>query len=43
MSQRTGEVLFWIIVIVLNLVVMSLGGHGGRGSDYQEYQNSAYE
>lgn len=39
MSQKVGNALIIIIVILLNLWLMG-GGHpsGGRGSDYEEMQ-----
>ena len=42
MSERTGIILFWIIIILINIFLLA-GGHGGRGSDYQEYQYDLYE
>jgi len=37
MSRRTGNILFWVAIIVLNLLVFSQGGYN-RGYDYYEPQ-----
>lgn len=39
MSQKTGNTIIIVIVILLNLWLLS-GGHSGRGQDYIEAQNN---
>lgn len=41
-SQRTGEIIIVVIIVLLNIwIYTSGGGHSGRGQDYYESQTDA--
>lgn len=39
-SQRTGNAIIIIIVILINIWLMTSGWHSGRSQDYNESQNT---
>ncbi|WP_157054106.1 hypothetical protein [Paenibacillus sp. D9] len=43
MSQRAGNTLIIIAIILLNLILMTSGGGSGRGADYYETQTDVYQ